>query len=537
MPTLPLRLPSFRLPAAPALALCALLGTARGGDIRLEYLGGYRSGIFAQGGAEIPAYDPKTRRLFVVNGASASLTVLDLSDPAAPALVATVPFATPVNSVSVRKGLVAVAVEASPKTDPGKVAFFEADFPAAALPPMREVTVGALPDMLAFTPDGDRVLVANEGEPSGDYAADPEGSVSVIDVKGGLRRISQERVRTVSFAAFDAGGPRAGEVPAGLRAYGPGASLSRDLEPEYIAVAADGRTAYVTLQEHNAMAVLDLGCGGARVGKLVHLGFKDHRLSGAGLDASDRDGRVNIANWPVKGMYQPDAVAAFKDKGRTYLVTANEGDVRDWPAFSEEKRVGALALDTAAFGSAADAALLKQAGNLGRLKVTSTLGDADGDGRYEELYAFGARSFSVWDEDARLLFDSGDELERRTAALYPDRFNAGNDNQSFDDRSDDKGPEPEGVVLGTVKGRTYAFLGLERIGGVMVYDLSRPQYPRFVDYANTRDFAGAPAGGTAGDLGPEGLLFVPQADSPVKAPLLVVCNEISGSVSVFRIVD
>lgn len=519
------------LPCALAAAL-ALPFDAQAGreDLKVSLLGTYRSGIFAQGGAEISAYDAGSKRLFVVNGAAASLTVLDLSVPSAPALLAEIGFGSPVNSVDVHQGLVAVAVEAVPKTEPGKVAFFRAGFAVGTVPALKEVTVGALPDMLRFTPNGKHLLVANEGEPAGDYSSDPEGTISIIDLRCGLDRLRQSDVRTVSFAAFNAGGSRASEVPAGIRLIGPATTLSRDLEPEYIAVDADGRTAYVTLQEHNALALVDIKH--ARVEKLVHLGYKDHTLQENALDASDRDTRVNIAAWPVKGMYQPDAIAAFKQGRHQYLITANEGDVRDWPAFSEERRVNALALDPAAFP---DAAVLKANANLGRLKVTSTLGDADGDGRYEELYSFGGRSFSIRDGEGNLLYDSGDELEQLTAALYPAKFNAGNDNQNFDDRSDDKGPEPEGVAVGKVRGRDYAFLGLERIGGVAVYDLERPQYPRFVAYVNNRDFAGVPAAGTAGDLGPEGLLFIKPDDSPTGAALLVVANEVSGTVSVYAV--
>jgi hypothetical protein len=515
-----------------ALYAVALASAAAAGPqpIRLDPIGSWHSGIFARGGAEISAYDSKTRRLFVVNGASASLTVLDLSNPSAPALVATLPFPAPVNSVSACRGLVAVAVEAVPKTDPGQVAFFRADFPAGATPPLRNVAVGALPDMLSFTANGHYVLVANEGEPGEDYASDPEGSISIIDVRGELRKLGQAHVRTVTFSDFNADGSRAAEVPAGIRTFGPGATLSQDLEPEYITFSEDNRTAYVTLQEHNALAIVDIKA--ARVEKLVHLGYKDHSLAANAFDASDRDGRARFESWPVLGMYQPDAIAAFKHGRETYLITANEGDVRDWPAFSEERRVGALALDPAAFP---DAATLRNNANLGRLKVTSTLGDADGDGRYEELYAFGGRSFSIWDGEGSLVFDSGDEIERRMAALIPDNFNSDHEDNNFDNRSDDKGPEPEGVAVGTVDGRAYAFIGLERQGGILVYDLGRPQYPAFVDYVNTRDFSGDPEAGTAGDLGPEGLLFIPKGQSPSGKPLLVACHEVSGSVTVFQI--
>jgi hypothetical protein len=234
-------------------------------------------------------------------------------------------------------------------------------------------------------------------------------------------------------------------------------------------------------------------------------------------------------------MYLPDAIASFKAKGHDYFITANEGDVRDWGGFSEEARVKDLTLDPVAFP---DWVNLRKDPALGRLKVTSTLGDADGNGLYEELYSFGGRSFSIWDDRGNQVFDSGDEIERQMAALLPDQFNSDHEtNGSFDSRSDDKGPEPEGLAIGEIKGRTYAFIALERIGGILVYDVTRPHYPAFVEYVNTRDFAGDPEAGTAGDLGPEGVLFISKKDSPIRKPLLVVSNEISGTVAVFKIGD
>ena len=516
--------------AASAMITCAAFSPFAAPSLQFTALGAYQSGIFAQGGAEIAAFDARSKRLFVVNGAAGSLTVLDLSNPSAPVEISSLPFPPVVNSVAIHDGLVAVAVEDSLKTNPGKVVFFRADYPVAKGPGYKSVDVGSLPDMVTFTPDGNQLLVANEGEPSGDYTVDPEGSVSIIDLRCGLRGLSRRNVTTLGFSDFNVGGSRAGQVPAHIRAYGPGATLSQDLEPEYISVSQDGHTAYVTLQEHNAIAIVDIK--GRRIEKLIHLGFKDHSLQQNALDASDRDSKINITTWPVLGMYQPDAIASFKNRGRTYLITANEGDVRDWPGYSEERRVSALALDPIAFP---DAAVLRANANLGRLKVTSTLGDADGDGLHESLYSFGGRSFSIRDEDGKLIYDSGDELERFTAALYPDKFNAGNDDQTFDSRSDDKGPEPEGVTLGKVGQRTYAFLGLERIGGVAAYDLSSPAYPAFAGYVNNRNFAGVPANGTAGDLGPEGLCFIAAKDSPNGQALLVVANEVSGSVTVFSI--
>ena len=240
--------------------------------------------------------------------------------------------------------------------------------------------VGALPDMVTFTPDGELVLVSNEGEPSDDYTVDPEGSVSVIKVRpvlglgrraagGGRDVIRAERVvartavRTVTFGDFDEGRPRHDEVDEDIRIFGPGASVAQDLEPEYITVSDDSRTAWVTLQENNALARIDIGR--LRVEALLPLGFNDHRLSGNELDASDRDGGVNIASWPVLGMYQPDAISSFEQGGQTYVVTANEGDARDYDGFSEEARVKDLVLDPTTFP---DAATLQEDSNLGRLR-------------------------------------------------------------------------------------------------------------------------------------------------------------------------
>ena len=311
--------------------------------------------------------------------------------------------------------------------------------------------------------------------------------------------------------------------------------MAQDLEPEYIAVAPNARFAWVSLQENNAVARLNLKTD--RITHILPLGVKDHGAMENGLDASNKDGAIHITAYAnLFGMFQPDALAAYRSKGGLYLVSANEGDVRDYDGFSEEARVRDLVLDPVAFP---DAAALQEKESLGRLKVTNTLGDVDGDGAYEELYAFGARSFSIFKPSRKgidLIFDSKDQLERITAAAFPDGFNADNDdNDSFDNRSDDKGPEPEGLTLGRIGAGTYLFLGLERIGGIMVYDISNPFSPDFVQYISTRDFSGDPENSTAGDLAPEGLIFIPANKSPNNKPLLVVAHEVSGSTTIFQI--
>ena len=251
------------------------------------------------------------------------------------------------------------------------------------------------------------------------------------------------------------------------------------------------------------------------------------------MDASDRDGVINIANWPVQGMYLPDAIATFRKGPSTYFMTANEGDSRDYAAYAEETRVGSVTLDPTAFPNAA---ALKASSALGRLKITKSKGDTDGDGDYDQLYSFGARSFSIWKDDGTLVYDSGDDLEQLTAAALPGAFNSTNDaNASFDTRSDDKGPEPESLAVAKVRGRQLAFIGLERIGGIAMYDVTDPTAPSFVQYINSRDFSVGATTGLAGELGPEGLLVIAEDDSPTGNTLVVTASELSGTTALFEL--
>ncbi|HEX5819819.1 MAG TPA: choice-of-anchor I family protein [Gemmatimonadales bacterium] len=489
-------------------------------SLSLEQIGTYEGG--GTGAAEITAYDATSRRLFVVNGARGTVDVLDLESPSSPRRIATISvaqFGAGVNSVATHNGVVALAIEATDRQAPGTVAFYR----ATTLQLISSVPVGALPDMLTFSSSGRYVLVANEGEPSGDYRNDPEGSISVIDVSN----VDAPTAVTVGFAAFN--DQAASLRAAGVRIFGPNASVAQDLEPEFITIAEDERTAWVTLQENNALAIIDIPR--ATVRQIVPLGYKNHALAGNGLDVSDRDGPggtplVNIRPWPVLGMYQPDAIASYRVQGETWLVTGNEGDVRAYAAFTESARAGSLPLDTSVFTPAACGGDCPADARLGRLSVTTTLG-RDG-AAFDTLYAFGARSFSIRDAAGRLVWDSGDQLERLISALPMANFNAGSVGNVLDDRSDDWGPEPEGVAIGVVRGRTYAFIGLDQFGGVVVYDVTVPASPVFVTYVNTRD-------GAAGDRGPEGVTFVPAERSPSGEPLVILGNEISGTTVIFRV--
>jgi 2',3'-cyclic-nucleotide 2'-phosphodiesterase / 3'-nucleotidase / 5'-nucleotidase len=503
---------------------------ALGENASINVIGQHQTGVFAESASEIVAHDAINQRIFKVNANAASVEVLDIKDPSNPTLIGTI-NATALggiaNSVAVHDGVVAVAVEAYTKQDLGTVAFYN----TKDLTLINSVVVGALPDMIKFTPNGQYLLVANEGEPSSDYTVDPDGSVSVIDLRKGVLNAV---VNTADFLRFNG---KENELRAkGIRIFGPNATTSQDLEPEYIAISKDSKYAWVSLQEANAIATIDIKK--AKITKIQSLGTKDHMLEFAALDASDKDGGIHIKNWPVKGMYMPDSIDSYTYKGRSYLVTANEGDSRDYAGYSEEARVKDLKLDPTVFPNAVD---LQKNENLGRLKTTIANGDIDGDGDFDEIYSYGTRSFSIWDESG-LVFDSGADFEKITAYVNPKNFNSTNEeNDSFDNRSDDKGPEPEGITIGNIKGHQYAFIGLERVGGIMVYDITNPYKVKFVEYINNRNFtvvAELDDGSTnpaVGDLGPEGLEFIPANKSPNKKPLLVVGNEVSGTTTIYEI--
>ena len=906
---------------------------------------------FDQGATEVVAYDPLTKHAVISNAPANKITFVNLTNPSAPVFVRDVllgAYSGYINSVAVKNGLVAIALEdAASKANPGKVVIFDnlGGFKST-------ITVGALPDMLTFTPDGQKIIVCNEGEPLNNYAADPEGTVSIVSVAVP----TAPTVQTVSFTSLN--GKQDSLRALGVRIYGRNASVAQDFEPEYAAISADGKTAYVTLQENNALAIIDITT--ATLTRIVALGYKDYSkglpqaqvfewtgrpdlgttaagqtiklggfsglwfegfgatsnklrfithpdrgpnaepltlrgqtrrpfalpnyqaevvrfeldkttgafsildrvklwrqdgttpisgrpnlqaagqgiaytdefgvdlygndipndafggdlegivvdangnwwlvdeyrpaiyhfqpngtlinryvaqgtaasvgaaagaygvealpavygarrnnrgfeavaidgntlyafiqspidnpdvandlssrnstfcrivafdivtkqvvgeylypmfekfaatdkigdavslgngkfmvverddatglrarkyvfeidLKGAtniftnpptlplgrtvesltfaectqygvrpvhkkksiylpgvgygdvdkveglaridantyavlndndfgvggstlatppngtitvnqnakvllglitfdrpnGFDGSDRDNAagsgaaINIAKWPVYGMYQPDAIQAVTVGGATYLVTANEGDAREWGDFVEEARVSSssVVLD-AAFAAAWPS--LKTNQQIGRLNITNTLGDLDGDGDFDELYTLGGRGFTIWNADGNLIWDSGNEFETRLAQLYPNNFNAGHTTNSMDDRSDNKGPEPEALSTGVINDSVYAFIGCERIGHTFMYNLSNITKPTYSDYLNPRNFAVTPSlanvqNGTVGDLGCEVLQFVPSSETSVNTDLVLSANEISGTLAVMSV--
>ncbi|MBS3737440.1 MAG: choice-of-anchor I family protein [Psychroflexus sp.] len=491
----------------------------------MTYLSSYT--VDASGTAEISKFDPNTQRLYVVN--DTKIEIIDLSDPTTPSTISNIdvtPFGAGAQSVDVNDGLVAIAVSNNVATDPGSVVFTDIDGNNPV-----QVTVGALPDMLTFSPDGNSVLVANEGEPSDDYTIDPEGSVSVIDVAAGLAGITQANVTEINFNAFDS--QQATLIANDVRIFGPGASVSQDLEPEFITVTEDNQTAYVACQENNAYAIIDLTTN--TVIDIKSFGLKDHSLPENTLDTSDETDFIFDASWPIKGMYMPDGVTTYNLGGVNYLVTANEGDAREYDAFEEERDItdSDFNLDPSVFSNIN---LLELESTLDGINFTNASGDANNDGLFEELHVFGGRSFSIFNADTgTLVFDSGNDFAHITAAdpVYGAIFNASNSNNSFKNRSDNKGVEPENVIVQEIDGSYYAFIILERIGGVMAYDVTNPSAPTFLEYENNRD--ATPGGQESGDLGPEGIVYVAPENSGTGKALLVLSNEVSATLSIYEL--
>lgn len=529
---------------------------------------------FDESAAEIVAFDPATDFAYLVNANAGVIDVVDLASPTTPVIINSLDAGSDVaadvgapmggvNGVAVNGGLIVVAVEADTKQDTGYIAFYNTEGTY-----LRAVEAGALPDMVTFTPDGQTILVANEGEPKDDYSVDPEGSVSIIAREG-------TEASTVSLAKIAAAsGPVRLSVSADVCGGGVTDADTRmgcDLEPEFITVSEDSSTAYVALQENNAVAIIDIAS--ATLISVLGIGFKDYGAPGNELDPSNRDGGANIQSWNIFGTYMPDAIDSYTVNGVTYLVTANEGDGREYltdvaaeadcPAgrifddgecfyYLDEIRIKDIA-DT---GATLSADLLSRLpadyaedANLGRLKVITDLGLADSgclDAAYQptvtcvynDLYSFGARSFTIWNASTgAVVFDSGSDFETITFQELGESFNASNDDNEGDDRSDDKGPEPEAVKVHKIGGKWIAFIALERVGGVMVYDVTTPAEPEFLQYINERDFTVAAEDDVeiVGDLGPEDIVYIPASDSPSGEPLLLLSNEVSGTLSVFGV--
>lgn len=525
------------------VAACAVLGTsAFASRIELVQMGTHMTKIFDGSAAEIVSYDKMSQKAFVVNGNDEAVDILDVSDIKNPMRVGQIKVAhlseegkwgMGIQAVDVKHGVVALAISRVYPKGPhfgknrhykGLVGFFTTggEF-------INSVEVGYLPDNLKFSNDGKLLVVANEGEPSATFFNhNPAGTISVIDTTS----IKHANVTNLGFSGFT----KKEMMEKGVK-VNPSSkvTVAQDLEPEYVAITDDSMYAFVALQEANAMAIVDLMK--KEIFDVAGLGFKNHKKKENALDASNKDKKFNLNNWPVMGMYQPDSIDTYMVGGKHYIVSANEGDAKDYDGYSEETRVKKLKLDPKAFPKAKS---LQEDKHLGRLKVTTEMGDVDGDGDFDTLYSYGGRSFSIWDMRGKLVYDSGSFFESWTAAMHPKMFNSSNDENKFDDRSDDKGPEPEALDLGKVGNDWFAFIGLERMGGIMVFNITNPKQPQFVQYVNNRnyettDLKAAVENGTSGDLAPEGIRFVSAENSPTGKPIIIVASEVSGSTTIYEI--
>ena len=515
--------PAVYTPVAASAARVAGFDNAAS-PLRAELVGRYNSGAMSEDGGslEIVQYNPASGYAYAVSGLKGKLIAIDLktsmdgdtvktlsgTEYDLKALVSRDGFAYgDMTSVAVSPDgtKVAAAIQAEGYADRGLAALFACGADGA-LTLLGTAQVGVQPDMITFA-DDHTLLTADEGEPrKGTEGEDPKGSVSIISIgaDGSMTAVSR------GFEQFDS--QRDALTKAGVLVQ-KNRLPSADFEPEYIAVA--GKTAYISLQEANAVAALDWKNG--RFTGVYAAGFQDYGAVAADLE---KNKAINLKKHPgVSGIRMPDGIAAARIGGKTYVLTANEGDSRsDWANLDNEiegktSPSGKVTLDGKA------------------VWFRSDLWDGLPAG---QDYIFGGRSFSIYQagrKGLQLVYDSGSGFEEVTARTLPKYFNASNDKTSLDNRSGKKGPEAETITTGTVDGRVYAFIALERIGGVMIYDITDPARASYVNYINSREFA-APV---QGDVSPEGLCFIPAGKSHTGKALLLAANEVSGTLAVYEL--
>ena len=497
-------------------------------ELNLTLLSSFSNGASGVNSAEIVAHDVQSQRLFIANSIAGKMDIVDFSNPTAPVLLSSIAMAPygNINSIAVHNGIVAVAIENVNAQSNGKIVFFDTNGVF-----LNEVPAGAMPDMITFSKDYMKVITANEGEPNSTYSLDPEGSITVVDISGGIANLTSANATQISLTQFN--GQEIAFRAQGIRIFSTSATVAQDLEPEYVAVSDDNTKAYITLQENNAILVVDLLTN--TIESIRSLGFADYSTgSGNSLDASDQSGAIlNTSDLPIKGAYMPDAISYSTIGGNGYVFMANEGDSREFGSVIDANRISSSVFNSLDASSFPDAAILRNNRFLGRLSALKYSGDTDGDGDYDELHVLGSRSFTIRNaETNELVFDSKDLFERITAnsTLTAAFFNASNTSGAAvsKNRSDDKGPEPEGVTVAEIDGVHYAFIALERLGGCMVFNVENPNAPVFVTYANNRTL-----NGSGPDLGAEGIIFISAEDSPNGQAIVILANEVSSTLSIF----
>ena len=505
----------------------------------------YTSGSFnADGGVmEIVAYNKANGHAYAVNGQDGVLASIDIAggdtelssvDIDVKALVSDSDFTYgDMTSVAVSPdgSLIATALQDADYDEEGRIALFSSDSDGS-IELLKVYEAGIQPDMVTFSPDGRYVLTADEGEPREGYDEDdPEGSVTVVSLEDDI-------VSVIGFEAFDNPLARKALADKGIIMQ-KGTVPSEDFEPEYIAVG--NNKAYITLQEANAVAVLNLDS--MLFTGVYTVGLEDYSI--VPVDIDKKDDAYNPRTYEtLRGIRMPDGIAYFSVDGNDYIVTANEGDAREWGDYLNE--------DERDFGDGNVSPIgAITAENSGLDGMVVFLASDDYDGLDDCIdYLYGGRTMTILrvdDNGLEEVFTTADDAERITYSYLPEYYNASNDNAVLDDRSGKKGPEAEAVTVGEVNGRIYAFLALERTGGIIIYDVTDPENSKYVNYINTRDFTSIVSGSeiyddgeldkwvTGGDVAPEGLAFASAEDSPTGEALLIAAFEVSGTVAVYTL--
>ena len=499
-------------------------------ELNLSLLTSFSNGVTGTNSAEIVSFDPTVDRLYIANSIGRKLDIVNFSNPSSPQLISSismVPYGN-INSVTTNNGLVALAIENIDPQANGSVVFLNSNGEF-----IKQVAVGAMPDMITFNKTFTKILTANEGEPNITNTVDPEGSVSIIDLSPGIANLTDANVTNIGFTAFNS--QRASLVSQGIRVFSSSLTVAQDLEPEYITISDDNTKAFVGIQEANALLTINLTNNS--IISLTALGYSSYGSgSNNALDASDLSGEILITgNLPIKGAYMPDALAFGTIAGQGYIFSANEGDGRELTSIIDANRISSTTfanLDATAFP---DPAILKNSSLLGRLSALKYSGDTDGDGDYDELHVMGGRSFSIWNATTgALVYDSKDLIEQIISKhpVFSAIFNASNTTgtPSLKNRSDDKGPEVEGIAFQMISGKPYAFVSLERVGGIMIFNVENPTNPIYVGYANNRSTTVS-----GPDLGAEGIITISAEDSPNGNNIVILANEISSTLSIYQL--
>lgn len=481
----------------------------------------------ANGGvAEIVTYNKDDKVFYVVSGVTQSIDLVKINSDGSTECkkrinIGDVLKGQDINvgdmtsvSYSNEKNLLAVAVQDEDYKNNGHIVILDKEGNYK-----ESFECGVQPDMVTFTKDGKYIISADEGEPREGYVngIDPKGSVTIIDVEN----------KSTNKVEFNINRVEALNNGVLLKKD---SNPAEDLEPEYIAISDDNKTAFVSLQENNAIASIDIESG--KINYVKGLGFIDHSVEGNEIDAvrgKGKNAKIDIKNDNFLGTPMPDGIAFLSKDGRDYILTANEGDAREWG----KKKNKYENTKSKKFDEKAD-------------KKTEYLDNDKTDGLDEnKIYLLGGRSFSIYDaSDLTRVYNSGSDFEKITARIFPDFFNTSNDEDKgpdkLDARSNKKGPEAENIAVLNIKDKTYAIVGLERISGIMIYDITDPSNPVYKDYFNNRIFIKSVNDKEEiglekrGNIGPEGLCAIEAKDSPTGKPIVLVANEVSGTVQVIE---